>query len=120
MLVDETPDGGFSNLDGIGVGRGPSQEMLDGAAVGMNCSRAITAAFQGRRVQVNHAGDLHQRRTGATTCSRHVLSFGTGSPLKNMVGLCAVRVELVNANLKSGKPQDAANIRGLHIIVAHA
>lgn len=89
--------------------------MLDGTAVGMNCSLPITAAFQGRRVQVNHAGDLNQRRLGGRMCCTHVLSFETGSPLENMIGLCAVRVRL-----RECEPQlRQASGRGRHPQTAH-
>ena len=45
MLIEETLDGDFSNLDGIAVG-GTIHEVLDGTSVGINYNRAITLALK--------------------------------------------------------------------------
>ena len=37
MLIEETPNRSFSDLDAIGIGRGPGKEVLDGAFVRMSC-----------------------------------------------------------------------------------
>jgi len=40
MLIEEPSNRAFSDVDVLGIGRGPSNEMLDGALVGLRCRDA--------------------------------------------------------------------------------
>ena len=62
MLINKAPNRIFSDLDAIGIGRGPGNEMLNGAFVRMCRHRSITASLQGCCVVFDQTGNLHIKR----------------------------------------------------------
>ncbi|HUS08650.1 MAG TPA: hypothetical protein VMZ52_20260 [Bryobacteraceae bacterium] len=64
MLIKEAPKRSFSDLDAIGIGRRPGNEMFNGAFIGMCCHWPITALAQGSCVVFNQTGNVHSIRLG--------------------------------------------------------